>query len=122
VFELTLPVTISELVLTVTAEPVFTVRLNVLPSPLVNVNTLLVAEPVVSNDDVDTVVPAFKANEAVVANDADVANEAVPTKEPVNPLVLVTDPENIDEPILIKVFEPDTVKEPVIEKLPELLD
>ena len=46
----------------------------------------------------------------------------LPDKDPVNPPVLITDPEKIAGPILVKVFEPDTVKEPVIEKLPELLD
>ena len=53
-------------VFTVTAAPVSTVTLNVEASPLVNVITLLVAEAVVNNDAVDTVVPAFKANDAVV--------------------------------------------------------
>ena len=50
-----------------TAEPVATVTVNVEASPFVNVSILLVADAVVSNDAVDTVVPAFKANEAVIA-------------------------------------------------------
>jgi hypothetical protein len=52
-----------------TAEPVAIVTGNVEPSPLVNVIILPAAEAVVSNDAVDTVVPAFRANDAVVAND-----------------------------------------------------
>jgi hypothetical protein len=39
----------------------------------VNVITLLTALAVVNNDAVETVTPAFKANEAVVANEALVA-------------------------------------------------
>ena len=60
-----------------TAEPVATVTLNVEASPLVNVITLATAEAVVNNEAVLTVVPAFKANEAVKAYDADVAILAV---------------------------------------------
>jgi hypothetical protein len=67
----------------VTAEPVATVTLNVEASPLVNVITLFTADAVVSNDAVDTVVPAFKANEAVVANEDDIACEEVIAKLPV---------------------------------------
>ena len=73
----------NEPVLTVTAEPVFTIIGNVEPSPLVNVITLLTALAVVNNDAVDTVVPAFKANEAVVANEADIACDEVIAKLPV---------------------------------------
>ena len=50
-----------------TAEPVAIVTRNVEASPFVNVSILLVADAVVSNDAVDTVVPAFRANEAVIA-------------------------------------------------------
>jgi len=60
-----------------TAEPVATVTGNVEPSPLVNVITLATAEAVVNNEAVLTVVPAFKANDAVKAYDADVAILAV---------------------------------------------
>ena len=59
-----------------TVEPVATVTGNVEPSPLVNVITLLTALAVTNNEPVLTVVPAFKANEAVTANDAEVACEA----------------------------------------------
>jgi hypothetical protein len=59
------------------AEVAFTtllaVTLNVEPSPLVNVVVALLIEAVVNNEPVFTEVPAFKANEAVVANEADVA-------------------------------------------------
>jgi hypothetical protein len=82
-------------------EPVATVKLNVEPSPLVNVNTLLVTEPVVSKDAVDTVVPAFKANEAVVANDEDTANDDV--------RLFITLPGTLIEPVTIN--EPDTFNE-----------
>ena len=58
--------------LTVTAEPVFTVIGNVEPSPFVNVITLLTALAVVNNEAVLTVAPAFKANDAVTAKLADV--------------------------------------------------
>jgi hypothetical protein len=65
-------------VLTVTAEPVFTVKLNVLPSPFVNVSVFELTLPVVIR--LPVLVPAaFKANDAVVANDAEIevsANEA----------------------------------------------
>ena len=81
-------VTNNEPVFTTAPEPVSTVTVNVEASPLVNVITLLTALAVVNNDAVDTVVPAFKANEAVVAyeeltaceaevaNNADIATEA----------------------------------------------
>ena len=64
-------------------EPVATVTGNVEPSPLVNVITLATAEAVVSNDAVDTVEPAFKAKEAVVAKLADIACDEVINKLPV---------------------------------------
>jgi hypothetical protein len=70
-------------VLTVAAEPVATVTVNCELSPFVNVITLLAAEAVVNNEAVDTVVPAFKANEAVVANDDDIACDEVINKLPV---------------------------------------
>ena len=70
-------------VLTVAAEPVATVIVNCELSPFVNVITLLVAEAVVNNDAVDTVEPAFKANEAVVANDDDIACDEVIARLPV---------------------------------------
>jgi hypothetical protein len=78
-----LPVTINEPVFTDTAEPVATVTVNVEASPLVKVIILLAAEAVVNKDAVDTVEPAFKANDAVVANDADIACEEVINKLPV---------------------------------------
>ena len=63
-------------VLTVVAEPVATVKANVLPSPFVNVNTFDVALPVTIRLPV-LVGVTFNANEAVVANDADVAKDAL---------------------------------------------
>jgi hypothetical protein len=66
-----------------TAEPVAIVTGNVEPSPFVNVITLATALAVVNNELVLTVVPAFKANEAVVANDADIACDEVIAKLPV---------------------------------------
>ena len=50
-----------------------------------NLNDLteITFDAVVSNDAVDTVVPAFKANEAVVANEDDIACEEVIAKLPV---------------------------------------
>lgn len=83
VLELTLPVTIKLPVLAATAEPVATVTVNCELSPFVNVITLLAAEAVVNNEAVDTVVPAFKANEAVVANDDDIACDEVIARLPV---------------------------------------
>jgi hypothetical protein len=50
-----------------TAEPVAIVTGNVEPSPLVNVITFAAALAVVNNEPVFTVVPAFKANDAVKA-------------------------------------------------------
>ena len=70
-------------VLTVAAEPVAIVTVNCELSPFVNVITLLAAEAVVNNEAVDTVVPAFKANEAVVANDDDIACDEVIARLPV---------------------------------------
>jgi hypothetical protein len=57
-------------------DPVATVTLNVLASPLVNVITLLTADAVTSNEPVLTVTPAFKAYDAVIACEAEVANDA----------------------------------------------
>jgi hypothetical protein len=71
-------------VLTVAAEPVATVTVNCELSPFVNVITLLAAEAVVNNEDVDTVPPPpFKANEAVIANDDDIACDEVIARLPV---------------------------------------
>ena len=59
-----------------TVEPGATVTGNVEPSPLVKVIILLTALAVTNNELVLTVVPAFKANEAVTAKLADVAFNA----------------------------------------------
>ena len=52
------------------------VRLNVLPSPLVNVVVALLIDAVVNNEPVLTVAPAFKAKLAVTAYDELTACEA----------------------------------------------
>ena len=56
-FELTLPVTISEPVFAATAEPVLTVKLNVLPSPLVNVSVFELTLPVTISEPVFAATP-----------------------------------------------------------------
>ena len=52
------------------AEPVFTVKANVVLSPLVNVTTLLLTEAVTTAFGVNDAVAAYDADPAVAANDA----------------------------------------------------